>query len=223
MNTKKDSFNKASVLVALTFVLGTITYAWTGPTQTAPNGNVPAPINVGDSTQYKIGALGVEGLIRAYSNLVVDGVLTASGTFRIPNGSGNGKVLTSDATGNASWTSTSSLGISGGNGGVSSFVEDSYSDQTTTRLIGSTYTNTLLTPRFVIVTANTSPGSVVRAAIFVYVNNVRIQVTQVTDANYNQGWLPSTNSASFIVPPGATYRVDRSVSNVRIVSWYELN
>ncbi len=218
MNTKKDSFNKASVLVALTFVLGTITYAWTGaPEGTPPANNVDAPVNVGVVTQLKSGALGIDGLFRSYGSAIFDGGV------KISTDSGLGKILTSDAAGNASWTSTSSLGISGGNGGVSSFVEDSYSDQTTTRLIGSTYTNTLLTPRFVIVTANTIPGSVVRAAIFVYVNNVRIQVTQVTDANYNQGWLPSTNSASFIVPPGATYRVDRSVSNVRIVSWYELN
>lgn len=31
--------------------------AWTSPTQTAPNGNTPAPLNVGTTTQDKIGIL----------------------------------------------------------------------------------------------------------------------------------------------------------------------
>ncbi len=108
MNTKKDSFNKASVLVALTFVLGTITYAWTGaPEGTPPANNVDAPVNVGVATQLKSGALGIDGLFRSYGSAIFDGGV------KISTGSGLGKILTSDAAGNASWTSTSSLGISG--------------------------------------------------------------------------------------------------------------
>lgn len=37
-------------------------YAWTGPTATPPAGNVSAPINVGTSSQNKLGALGLGGL-----------------------------------------------------------------------------------------------------------------------------------------------------------------
>lgn len=56
-----NSFNKASTVIALSLILGTVTYAWTGPTDTAPNGNVPAPINVGTALQEKLGSLNIFG------------------------------------------------------------------------------------------------------------------------------------------------------------------
>ena len=37
-------------------------YAWTGPSGTAPNNNVSAPINVGSTDQIKSAAIGVDGL-----------------------------------------------------------------------------------------------------------------------------------------------------------------
>ena len=58
---KINYFNKASTLIALSIILGTVTYAWTGPTETAPNGNVPAPINVGNIIQTKIAGLNILG------------------------------------------------------------------------------------------------------------------------------------------------------------------
>ena len=39
-----------------------IVSAWTGPTGTAPNSNVSAPLNVGSTSQTKNGVLGVNGL-----------------------------------------------------------------------------------------------------------------------------------------------------------------
>ncbi len=39
-----------------------VAFAWTGPTQTAPNGNASAPINVGTTDQTKNGGLGVNSL-----------------------------------------------------------------------------------------------------------------------------------------------------------------
>jgi len=50
-----------------------IIYAWTEPSQAPPQENVPAPINVGTSTQYKAGALGIGGVLRGYSNAYFDG------------------------------------------------------------------------------------------------------------------------------------------------------
>lgn len=47
---------------AILFTGVSIVLAWTGPTQTAPNGNVAAPINVGTTDQTKNGVLGVNGL-----------------------------------------------------------------------------------------------------------------------------------------------------------------
>jgi len=55
--------------LAITLVIGlilsaaaSIVLAWTGPTQTAPNANVAAPVNVGTTLQIKNGALGVNTL-----------------------------------------------------------------------------------------------------------------------------------------------------------------
>ena len=47
--------------------------AWTEPTAIAPNGNVGAPINTGDNSQYKAGALGIGKVLHGYSNAVFDG------------------------------------------------------------------------------------------------------------------------------------------------------
>ncbi len=99
-SVKVDSFNKASVIFALSVVLGTVAYAWTGaPAGTPPANNVDAPVNVGNTIQLKAGSLGIDGLLKAYT------------AFNFAPGAGEGKILTSDAEGNASWTSTSSLGI----------------------------------------------------------------------------------------------------------------
>ncbi|MBI4837093.1 MAG: hypothetical protein HY813_01650 [Candidatus Portnoybacteria bacterium] len=38
-----------------------------------PNDNVEAPINIGTTTQYKSGALGIGGALRGYSNAIFDG------------------------------------------------------------------------------------------------------------------------------------------------------
>jgi hypothetical protein len=49
--------------VLCTFALSPlIASAWTGPTQSPPNGNVAAPINVGTTDQVKNGGLGVNSL-----------------------------------------------------------------------------------------------------------------------------------------------------------------
>ncbi len=92
------------VAIATVFFIGLLyVQAWTGaPVGTPPANNVDAPINVGDAVQYKSGSLGIGTLLKVY------------GTFNIPAGAGAGKVLTSDAEGNALWIATSSLGISGG-------------------------------------------------------------------------------------------------------------
>ena len=47
--------------------------AWTEPTGTPPDGNVGAPINVGDNIQYKAGTLGIGKILHGYSNAVFDG------------------------------------------------------------------------------------------------------------------------------------------------------
>ena len=71
--------------------------AVTNPTQDPPGGNVPAPLNVGDSPQIKIGGLDLGAL-------TVQGGVVFKDSVQIPSlDAAEGKVLTSDADGNASW------------------------------------------------------------------------------------------------------------------------
>ncbi len=57
-STSTTTFNKASVIIALSVILGTVAYAWTGaPVGTPPANNVAAPINVGDTEQTKGGSV----------------------------------------------------------------------------------------------------------------------------------------------------------------------
>ena len=56
------------ILLFVSMVLIGVNYlqAWQGPTQTAPNGNVSAPINVGSTYQAKQGDLGVVSIRAGY-------------------------------------------------------------------------------------------------------------------------------------------------------------
>lgn len=89
---------------------------------------------------------------------------------------------------------------------------------------GGDYTNGMK-PRFVIVTAHNT-ASISQGWIYAYVNNVSIGRATTSDANWGGGWLAAANSVSFIVPPGAQYRVDRAPNNgnTNIVqdSWCEI-
>ncbi len=57
------------------FAVCFVVLAWTGPGLEPPGGNVPEPLHVGLAGQVKDGPLGVDGVLRAYSNLIVDGNL----------------------------------------------------------------------------------------------------------------------------------------------------
>ena len=67
-----------SGVVAVSAVLAmTLHYvgAWVEPSTTPPSSNVGAPINTGSSGQYKAGALGVGGVLKAYGNVVIGSAL----------------------------------------------------------------------------------------------------------------------------------------------------
>ncbi len=116
---KKQIFDSAKIILLAGILVGGAAYvkAWTGPTLSPPNGNISAPLNVGSSTQTKLGSLIVNAAtpIQNAIGLTVFGNSIFNGNLQILNGTqGSGKVLTSDASGNTTWTATSSLGISSG-------------------------------------------------------------------------------------------------------------
>ena len=53
---------QATLFIVLFVTFAGTVVAWTGPSATAPSGNVDAPINVGSASQVKNGALGVNSL-----------------------------------------------------------------------------------------------------------------------------------------------------------------
>ncbi len=80
---------------------------WTAPTAPPPGNNTPAPINVGNLLQTKIGGLWLESGLRVDGNVLIG---TSSPSW--------GKVLmATDRDGTAAWVATSSLGLGGGGGG----------------------------------------------------------------------------------------------------------
>ena len=70
-----------SVLIIILFTLGlSVLYAWTGPTASAPNGNIPLPLNAGTVNQVKDAGLGVTNLVAdtVTSDTVTSGAITAT-------------------------------------------------------------------------------------------------------------------------------------------------
>jgi hypothetical protein len=61
------------VFSAIILVAGIAYAVWTEPTAAPPGNNAEAPINVSAIAQYKSGALGIGGLLRAYGSAIFDG------------------------------------------------------------------------------------------------------------------------------------------------------
>ncbi|MCC7004557.1 hypothetical protein IT397_01420 [Candidatus Nomurabacteria bacterium] len=97
----------STILVALIFSVA-LSYvsAWTGPAANPPSKNTPTPINigkVGSTLQIKTGTLGLGGLI-SLSKSTFDFTTLMGGQLKILDGNqAEGKVLTSDANGKATW------------------------------------------------------------------------------------------------------------------------
>lgn len=54
---KQDFLNTAKIILLAVILTAGISYAWTGPSATAPGSNTDAPINVGTNGQSKVGGL----------------------------------------------------------------------------------------------------------------------------------------------------------------------
>lgn len=72
-------------------------FAWSEPTGIAPNNNSAIPLNISNTSQIKNGTLGLNGLLVVGSTSLQDKIQIKGGN------PGAGKVLVSDAEGNASW------------------------------------------------------------------------------------------------------------------------
>lgn len=95
MKSKLTSF--LSALFGALLMLGFAqVLAWTSPPASPPTNNVPAPINVGNSTQTKSGG----GIV------ITGGGLKTDVLQLINSGEASGKLLVSDANGVASWKTT---------------------------------------------------------------------------------------------------------------------
>jgi len=93
-------------ILVLVFVLAFNIYAWVEPSQAPPGGNVPVPINVGISNQWKIGKLGVaiDGIDTSYGLTVGSGIkvtnTSSNPTLYLEDESGDSTPFVIDASGN---------------------------------------------------------------------------------------------------------------------------
>ncbi len=122
--------------IALVLTLGaTYAYAaWTGPTSAPPNGNTPAPVNVGTTNQIKNGGLGVNSLA-VYGDSVVTGNSSVDGYLKVG-------VTTATCNGNLSGAlryNTTSLTIETCNGSSWKALVSTTPIFTTCTYQGSTY------------------------------------------------------------------------------------
>lgn len=70
-------------VLAVAFSMGYLVLAWTEPTSTPPGGNVPPPINTGDTSQLKKGALSVYGVFDARGGSNATTLIVANGKVGI--------------------------------------------------------------------------------------------------------------------------------------------
>ncbi|TAK57799.1 hypothetical protein EPO17_00895, partial [Patescibacteria group bacterium] len=105
MKALTKDFFKTLIIAGLALVfaitLSVVNADWTSAPANPPANNAPAPINVGSIDQVKNGGLALNSL------LVTGGLRITSGT------PGAGKVLTSDAQGNATWQGGGGTGAVG--------------------------------------------------------------------------------------------------------------
>ncbi len=114
MNKQSITKYAVAIVLGLGVVLGvsSLQAAWTTPAGAPPGSNVDAPVNVGATSQSKLGQL----FINTDANtpftvgLSVFGKAIFNGGVQILSGAGANKILTSDANGNATWTTPSSGG-----------------------------------------------------------------------------------------------------------------
>lgn len=186
------------IALAVVFSFGlSYVYAWTTPTATPPGGNVSAPINTGDNTQYKAGNLVlndsalpfVNGLIVRYGNV---GIGTTAPTQKLSVAG------TIESTSGGIKFPDGSVQMAAGIG-----FGQTWQDVTTSRASGVTYTNDTGKPIMIALTH-------VQSLAF-YAGGVLVGNDQGASNN-------TTSLATFIVPAGTTY----SLTAPQISRWTEL-
>ncbi len=85
--------------------------AWVVPATTPPGGNVPAPINVSNSPQYKIGKMGLGSGVMPRATFDVSGVAKLDQMLVFNNSVIGGKLVVGSA--NAPTASSASLDVTG--------------------------------------------------------------------------------------------------------------
>jgi hypothetical protein len=105
---------KITVLVfgvlIISFLAIFYTFAWTEPTLAPPSGNASTSVNIGPVAQYKVGALGVGGVLSAYATINMNNTRITNLPEPIAN---------SDAA-NKAYVDAKIVGSSGGGGGSGS-------------------------------------------------------------------------------------------------------
>ncbi len=217
--SQKNSFKNAAFFRGVSLIVGVLAMslaisfavlAWTGPSAPPPGANADRPLNVGNVGQSKQGGLilntggAPNGLIVDQGNVGI-GVpapgakLDIAGQVKIQGGTpGAGKVLTSDASGLASWGS--------GGGGITT-----QNVVTASRQVNTTYQNTTGKSMVIAVVVNNfanQRNSYYGSEAYSDSNSPPITLVARTKGNYsNGGGILWESSITFIVLPGHYYKV----------------
>ena len=157
------------VFALLFFILGTVSIgiahaAWSEPSDTPPNANVAAPINVGSTPQVKNGGLGVNTL-SVFGNSLFGGSTGSNAYLNFGDTSGNNGYGIRDNAGllefknsGGSWESLQStiFNLVGGAGSWGASGNDIYSTNSGNVGIGDTSPNTKLSVQGAVKFGNTS-------------------------------------------------------------------
>ena len=164
-----------SVGVSYLFASSVFSYPPTGTIP--PANNVDAPINVSGTAQAKLGGL----------SLGTVSLPTSGALFRLIDGNqANGKVLTSDANGNATWQrgSITIIGPLTGTSTSSHFQGNSFTLSTASNVLIFGYANTVI------------PNSVA-STLSLRLDNVQVSKALISDAAISGGGTASVSTLTY--------------------------
>ena len=148
----------------------------------------------------------------------------SSSSVSITGGSISGVSFTGNITGNASGSSGSCTGNAATATLATNVINalgqgsQSWINETSNRIFGTTYTNTTGVPIFVLVTGHVASAPNANNYGSFSINGVVIGYFGVDSGNQSGILIPT----SFIVPNGATYSVQVVTGSFTLNSWYEL-
>lgn len=171
------------------------------------------------ATTINVNGLGVKNIVGLNQTSLQGGEIAAGGQIGIMWGAALGAfTLFASAAGNLQIPAATKSNHAVNRSQIVG-VGQSWSDQTSNRVIGTTYTNSGSAPIQVLISAYSTQAAAANISFAIGA----LTIGEIaTNQNNGTGYQALRNSFSFIVPPGATYVVSNASSLSTIATWMEL-